>query len=80
MPQSSAGSSLPKKSSSRSRSPRLKLEAAHHIFVNTAASDAYFSMPTIGTPSPDFERRCRTATGIERESRNCHIEGQVLEL
>lgn len=80
MPKSSVGFSLPKKSSSRNGSPRLKLEAARHIFVNTVAGGAYFSMPTIGRLSPDFERRCQCATGIGVASRNCHIKGQVLEL
>src|ERR1700679_3629647 len=57
---------LLEESSSRSWSPHLKLEAAHHIFVNTIATDAYFSMPTIGRLSPSFERRCRCATRIGR--------------
>jgi hypothetical protein len=34
------GSHFQEKSSSRSRSPRLQVEAAHPIFVNTVASDA----------------------------------------
>src|SRR6202034_3066969 len=63
---------FPEESSSRNRSPRLKVEAAHHIFVNTVATDAYFSFPTIGRLSPHLKRRCQCATGARLKSPTAH--------